>query len=219
MTTPAPTQTVANAAAWAVHAGVDPTTLTARQTAAIDVHIAAVVAALESRLHARVWRRSFVETVELTGERVRLREHPVFEVTALVIDGVNQNLVTPISSTTWRVQSEWLYGREATVTYTAGHDGPNDPLIRGAVLDKIGPFAQSLIAESVGADGSGLTVPTPPAGVKAFTVEGLNVTYESKTERGAAAVKAAADLAASAVWKTEELDALGLTRLKRRVIR
>lgn len=213
MTTPPPPPPLVSVAQLAAYAALP--TLTAAQSSATQAHLDGLVAGLERALGRPLTVRLFREvTVVRHDGRILLTWTPVVEIVS--VGGV----LAPVGSTI----SVYGYtpGVELEVVYRAGIDGTTDPHLRAAVMDKALPFVKTLLADAASSATStgaaGLVVPSPPGGVKTFSVEGLNVTYESATERTAQAMKAAKELVESRSWSDTELGALGLSRLRKRVV-
>ena len=184
--------------------------------AAIAAHLDGLLASLEARLNRPLSVREFVDDVSIGEDgRLWLTQSPVQAITAVqVLDWTG---TVPVSAATDPRAYSWRPGVVVRVTYTAGLNADRyATLIRSVVAAKALPWARALLSRTAQAGGGtapgGLPIPAPVAGVKAFSVEGLNVTYLSADESALQAVKTAREEAALAGWTAEELAALGTLR-------
>jgi hypothetical protein len=180
-------------------------------TEGLQVLLDGIVSALEAALHRPVAVARFVETsrTDWSG-RVVLAQTPVVAIESVSVNGVLQpGLTDPREG--W-----WGPGAVVTTTYTAGLAGRYGPALRLAVLGKALPFTRGVLARLAAPEASpaagSAPIPGPIPGVKAFTVEGLNVNYATPEETASAVLAAAASEAASLVWTPAELAALGVHR-------
>lgn len=185
--------------------------------AAISAHLDGLLANLELALNRPLQVREFVEDVPIGEDgRLWLAQTPVVEI--LSVTSIDWTGTVTMSTVTDPRAYSWRPGVTVRVTYTAGLDPDRyGAAVRAVVASKAlswvrGTLARERAASAAGGAGAGQDLPVLPGGVKAFSVEGLNVTYETGDESVANALKTAAAEAAAAGWTPEELAALGSLR-------
>lgn len=204
---------------------VAPEKFTQLQRDAIDAHLAHLTGSLSRELNRLLDITEVTDDITVTDPwgGAPFSQTPVVELLGYSVNGVASTLTPLPSPAAWNTMT-WPFGTSVTVRYLAGIDASTDPGLRGLLLDKATPYAVTLLARDAARAGTstqevgGLVVPKPPAGVKQFAVEGLNVTFQSDTERQAADLDLALKRLTAVRWTKDELDSVGVSRLRRRVV-